>query len=443
MNASPEDPHGLLGQLWLPVAQRLAQLEEPSSAELDVAWAQSGAMPLIGWPKRPLWPPRDLLAALVRLGGWIRMLGGVDVDPLRLLAERATLNGFIRGGTVSCGGSSRLLRCADGWLAVTLARPADFSALPAWLGVSPEDPCWTGVTQAVGNRAASDLAASGRLLDLPVAPLASVHRKDGPAVSVRAVGRKPMRAEGIKGALAVDLSSLWAGPLCARLLQGAGARVVKVESLTRPDGARMMPRFFDLLHADQESVLLDFDSEHDRARLRQLLTAADIVIESSRPRALRQLGIGPDDLLRHGSPRLWISITGYGYEGEAGNWVAFGDDAAVAGGLVAWDRGEPCFCADAVADPASGLVAAAAAFAAPPDVSWKLDVALTRVAAALAPPRGYGWSTAPIANASPARAPDSRGVAPTLGQDTARVLETLDQDPSDAAGPGALQSRLA
>jgi hydroxymethylglutaryl-CoA lyase len=41
--------------------------------------------------------------------------------------------------------------------------------------------------------------------------------------------------------------------------------------------------------------------------------------------------------------------------------VAFGDDAAVGGGLVVWDADGPCFCADAVADPVAGLVAAAAA----------------------------------------------------------------------------------
>ena len=42
-----------------------------------------------------------------------------------------------------------------------------------------------------------------------------------------------------------------------------------------------------------------------------------------------------------------------------GDWVGFGDDAAVAGGLVAWDDAGPVFCADAVADPATGLVGAA------------------------------------------------------------------------------------
>ena len=61
--------------------------------------------------------------------------------------------------------------------------------------------------------------------------------------------------------LVVDLSSLWAGPLCAQLLGQAGARVVKVESTTRPDGARQGPAgFYDLLHAGQRSVALDLTS---------------------------------------------------------------------------------------------------------------------------------------------------------------------------------------
>ncbi len=59
-------------------------------------------------------------------------------------------------------------------------------------------------------------------------------------------------------------------------------------------------------------------------------------------------------------PRVWLSITGYGSEGRSAARVAFGDDAAVAGGLVVWDDRGPCFCADAVADPATGLAAAAA-----------------------------------------------------------------------------------
>ena len=51
-------------------------------------------------------------------------------------------------------------------------------------------------------------------------------------------------------------------------------------------------------------------------------------------------------------------VTGYGTEPGSADRVAFGDDAAAAGGLVVWDERGPCFCADAVADPVTGLATA-------------------------------------------------------------------------------------
>ena len=108
--------------------------------------------------------------------------------------------------------------------------------------------------------------------------------------------------------------------------------------------------------------------------------------------------------------------------------MAFGDDAAVAGGLVSWrqapDGGpaEPCFCADAVADPCSGLVAAAAAAAAlAAGGRWLIDVALAGVAASLAGP------TLEVGDldASAPRPPRPRGQAPALGADTDRVLAVV------------------
>ena len=160
--------------------------------------------------------------------------------------------------------------------------------------------------------------------------------------------------------LVVDLSSLWAGPVCARILRDRGATVVKVESTERPDGARRgPPAFFDRLHRGQRAVALAFSSVEGRQDLRDLLTAADVVIEASRPRALAQLGAGPTDLGADG-PGLWISITGHGRSGPAGDRVGFGDDAAAAGGLVGWTARGPVFGGDALADPLTGLAAAAA-----------------------------------------------------------------------------------
>ena len=184
--------------------------------------------------------------------------------------------------------------------------------------------------------------------------------------------------------LVLDLSSLWAGPLCGQLLSLAGARVVKLESRTRPDGARVgHGGFFDLMNGAKASVALDFSCHADLQALRQLLRHADIVIESSRPRALRQLGIEAEASLRQAPGQVWLSLTGYGRRPPQDAWVAFGDDAAVAAGLCLSDDlpdAPPLFCGDAIADPLTGLHAAVAALA-----SWRagggmmLDVAMCEV----------------------------------------------------------------
>ncbi len=61
--------------------------------------------------------------------------------------------------------------------------------------------------------------------------------------------------------------------------------------------------------------------------------------------------------------------------------MAFGDDAAVAGGLVARDDQGPCFCADAIADPLTGLAAAVAVLNALGDGgAWVIDASMADIA---------------------------------------------------------------
>lgn len=193
----------------------------------------------------------------------------------------------------------------------------------------------------------------------------------------------------------------------------------------RPDGARRgAPQFFDLLNAGKRSVALDLTDDAGRALLGSLLEQADVVIEASRPRALAQLGIDARRLVTEAAPRVWVAITAHGSLEPGRDRVGFGDDAAVSGGLVAWDGVEPCFCADAVADPATGLVAAAAVLEAlAVGGRWWLDVSLAGVAADLAGP------TLPVPDglvpAAPASRP-GRGVAPALGADTEAVLAEFD-----------------
>ncbi|MET0145501.1 MAG: CoA transferase, partial [Ilumatobacteraceae bacterium] len=325
-----------------------------------------------------------------------------------------------RHGRWSCGGATQLLACTDGWIAVSLARPDDIELLPAWLGTHD-------LVAGTCGRAGAELVALGGELGIPCARLGEV-TAERPAFAATRLAAGPPRP--IAGAVVVDLSSLWAGPLCGHLLTIAGARTIKVESTRRPDGGRTGPAgMYDLLHTGQASVALDFSDPSDRRRLAALLATADVVIEASRPRALAQLGVDAAAVASSGRT-VWVSITGYGRDAPGASRVAFGDDAAVAGGLVAVDAvGGPVFCADAIADPLSGLVAAAATLdALRSGGGWLVDVSMSGVAAWCARRRR---APAPVSTAwaGPVGAPRARpiiGTAPALGADNRTVFRDLD-----------------
>jgi hypothetical protein len=90
------------------------------------------------------------------------------------------------------------------------------------------------------------------------------------------------------------------------------------------------------------------------------------------------------------------------------------------------DDGGPRFCADAAADPATGLHAATAALAALfGGGSHLIDIALAGVARLVA---GSGMPPSPSASTCAVAPPSARvprGAGPTLGRDTARVLAEL------------------
>lgn len=391
-------------------------------------WAASGAMWLTGRHRsEPLIGPIGVApfmeALAARLDRLTTALGSpVRLDGPALLGERAAIAGHGRQGEVSCGGASFLLRSADGWIAVSLARDDDRAAVPAWLdlddGTAVVADDLGSLSGLVARRSTQWLVERACLLGLPCSALDECESAGVPALDRGAASG----TVGLDGVTVLDLSSLWAGPLCGQVLAAAGARVIKVESTRRPDGARMGPRaFFDLMHAGKESVALDLGAAGGRSDLARLVDAADVVIEASRPRALEQMGIDAVS----SQPRVWLSLTSHGRQQP--NRVGFGDDAAVAGGLVARDSQGPVFAGDAAADPIAGLLAATAVLdRLQAGGRWLIDVSLAAAARLAvgfvdAPSVAPEWSGA----VAPPRARRVHGAAPPLGAHTEAVLGAL------------------
>jgi hypothetical protein len=311
----------------------------------------------------------------------------VDVGE-EVLNARAPWMALAPPGERSPNGSCRMVRAADRWIAVNLPREDDRNAVPAWIGCDLEDEPWEAIAAAARTQPAARLVVDAQRLGMPVAGLGAVRAADPDAPWRRmAPGRGPAPRRKLR---VIDLSSLWAGPLCGALLAKAGCEVVKVESAGRPDVSRLStPGFFAELNGGKAQLSLDFANPRNVDGLRREIAAADVLITSARPRAFAQLGLAPEAVFAANPGLVWTAITGCGWEGPLSHQVAFGDDAAAAGGLVRWRQGRPEFLGDALADPLTGLAAAAGTLKALARGGGVLvDVAMARTAAGVAAQAG-------------------------------------------------------
>jgi hypothetical protein len=284
------------------------------------------------------------------------------LDGATIVGERGSHGDYVIRGPISPGlGGSRILRTRDGrWFVLTLIRAEDRADVPALLlddDIDPYDP--EAIAAGVARFDCDELLDRGRLLGLPVAGLDELPA--WPPVVVLAGGKHRERAERHRP-LVLDMSAIWAGPLIGHLLWLAGAEVVKVESPARPDLIRRDdPVTFDLINQGKANISVDLAEPAEKDALIALIRRADVVIESSRVRALKRLGIDADALVRETPGLVWISVTGHGATGDPANWAGIGHDCAVAGGLsqaLLEASGEIGYVGDAIADPLTGITGA-------------------------------------------------------------------------------------
>lgn len=322
------------------------------SSLTDAGRAPALAIPLARWADRQL-------AALARETGSARIAA---LTGQTLLGMRGSANGYRINGRISAGnGGSHLMPAADdGWFALTLLRAEDrdlLGALFADEALIGAD--WPQIEAAALRFPIDELVERGRLLGLPCA--SADETPASAPVKVQSTGPHRQRPSGHR-LLVVDLSAIWAGPLAGHLLWLAGAEVVKVESPTRPDLIRRDdPATFGLINQGKDSALIDLARADHKAALIALIRRADVVIESSRPRALRHLGIDADALVREVPGLVWLTVTGHGASGEPANWTGVGNDCGVAAGLTrAMEQagGGIGYVGDAVTDPLTGITAA-------------------------------------------------------------------------------------
>lgn len=181
-------------------------------------------------------------------------------------------------------------------------------------------------------------------------------------------GARPL--EGIRVA---NFGWVWAGPVVGQTLSFLGAEVYKVESNVRVDMTRTLPPFaggksgpnYSLSNhacwAGNGSVTINFKSEEGLALARQLIIESDVVIENFGPGVMDKIGIGYEEMKKHKSDIVMLSMQGAGTYGSLMNTRTYGLSLTSLTGLdslTGYCDGPPLPVENAFSDPFTGIFGA-------------------------------------------------------------------------------------
>ena len=137
----------------------------------------------------------------------------------------------------------------------------------------------------------------------------------------------------------LDLTRVRAGPTCVRQLADWGANVIKVEIPPKLDGkgglaSNRHGSDFQNLHRNKRSLTLNLKEEAGLKIFRELVAAADVVVENYRPDVKNRLGIDYDALAALNPRIILASISGFGQDGPYAKRPGFDQVAQGMGGLM-------------------------------------------------------------------------------------------------------------
>lgn len=162
---------------------------------------------------------------------------------------------------------------------------------------------------------------------------------------------KDSQGSGLDGLKVLDLSWVVAGPLIGRALADFGATVVRVESSTRIETARLMQPFYRGVQDPEGSALygncnagklgmtIDLKTARGRELVRELAGWADVVIESFSPGQMARWGLSYADLSAADPSLVMVSTSIAGQTGPWATLAGYGNVGSSLSGfqhLVGW-----------------------------------------------------------------------------------------------------------
>jgi crotonobetainyl-CoA:carnitine CoA-transferase CaiB-like acyl-CoA transferase len=181
----------------------------------------------------------------------------------------------------------------------------------------------------------------------------------------------------LEGVRVVDLTHVFAGPACTRILADLGADVIRFESPNRLDVTRSLivtdndgldhswlrASYFVIRNVNKREMVLDLAKPAGIEIFKKLVATADVVAESFTPRVMAQFGLAYGDLAKIRPDLIMISLSGYGQDGPMRDFGAYGMGLEAASGIssiTGYADGPPIRSGLSFTDPYSGFVGAGA-----------------------------------------------------------------------------------
>ena len=179
----------------------------------------------------------------------------------------------------------------------------------------------------------------------------------------------------LAGVRVLDLSRVFAGPMCAMVLGDLGAEVIKVEHPGRGDDTRdwglrigqTETTYYNSMNRNKRSITLDLQSPEGLGIVRELVPQCDVVIHNFKTGGAEKLGVGYEQLKALKDDLIYCAVAGYDTSGPEARRPGY--DLVIQGeaGLMALN-GEagtpPLKFGVAVVDLMTGMYAAQAILAA-------------------------------------------------------------------------------
>jgi CoA:oxalate CoA-transferase len=122
----------------------------------------------------------------------------------------------------------------------------------------------------------------------------------------------------LAGFRVLDLTNGLAGTSCTKLLSAYGADVIKIEN---PDGGDMtrnlVPWVFETCNGGKRSLTVDLRDKSGQDIVRQLAESSDVLVQSMRPGALEEIGLGRADLTAANPRLIYASFSAFGSSGPS------------------------------------------------------------------------------------------------------------------------------